>query len=296
MFNPKETKVLILGSKGMLGSDLMKVFADYQIIGLDKHNFEFRSEKSIEETILKYQPEIVINSIAYTDVNKAEDERPIASSINGTAVGYLAYLCRKYGILLIHISTDYVFSGENRAGYFEESQVLPINAYGYSKELGEQLLTEEMQLEKDDLPEDDVELPDGKYFLIRVSYLFGAHGKNIVKTFIDRICSHEKLRVVTDQYFKLTYTIDLAKQIRWLIESGEYEYGIYHITNSGELNWLDLVNFLQTRLNTSANVEKCLLSDFKSAVKRPQYSVLLNTKLPELRSWQEAVDDFLTGV
>ncbi|MBD3270534.1 sugar nucleotide-binding protein [Candidatus Peregrinibacteria bacterium] len=279
-------KVLILGNKGMLGSELMKEFEEYDVVGLDKDDVDISSEERLRGAIMMHQPEIIINSAAFTDVALAEEKPHVANEINGNAVGILAKLAREYSILLVHFSTDFVFNGEHRDGYSEDSMPSPINAYGRSKLLGENLLLDEMELEREGLEE-------GKYFLIRTSYLFGKFGENIIKKFIKRLLSGQDVNAVSDQYITLTYAKDLAKQLRWLIESKEYESGIYHITNEGELSFLNLANFLKTQLGSTNEISELKLEEFESNVKRPQYSVLQNNKIPALRTWQEALADYL---
>lgn len=282
------SRYLILGKNGMLGMDLQKAFHDRDFVALGHQDLDITNTEALKTEILNVQPDVIINAVAYKDVNKAETEEGLANLVNGQAVGQLAKICRDFGITLVHISTDYVFDGKSRQGYTEDAQPNPINAYGRSKLLGEQLLVDEMEAEYTGDNE------EGKYFIIRTSYLFGKHGVNLLSKLLDNAKKGEKFKVINDQWACPTYTMDLAGQIKWLLESNEYESGIYHIVNDGPTNWYDLAKVLLADAGYDSNlVEACSYTDWKAPAERPQYSVLLNTKLPVLRPWKDALKDFL---
>lgn len=282
------SRYLILGKNGMLGMDLQKAFHDRDFVALGHQDLDITNLEALKTEILNVQPDVIINAVAYKDVNKAESEEALANLVNGQAVGHLAKICRDFGITLVHISTDYVFDGKNRQGYTEDAQPNPINAYGRSKLLGEQLMIDEMEAEYTGDNE------EGKYFIIRTSYLFGKHGIGLLTKLLDNAKKGEKFKVINDQWACPTFTLDLANQIKWLLESNEYESGIYHIVNEGATNWYDLAKVLLADAGYDPNlVEACSYSEWKAPAERPQYSVLLNTKLPILRSWKDALKDFL---
>lgn len=290
MINQK-SRYLILGKEGMLGTDLQKVFHDRDYIAFGRDELDITDEKLLKTKILNVRPDVIINASAYTDVQKAESEQDLANEVNGYAVGKLAGICRDFGIVLVHFSTDYVFDGSVKEGYKEDDPTGPLNAYGRSKLLGEQLIIEAMEAE---FPSGDERDTEGKYFIIRTSYLFGRHGNNIVSKMLKKASQTEKFQAVNDQWSKPTYTLDLARQLKWLLESNEYEPGMYHITNAGYTNWYDLATELIEQAGfVSDVVEPCSLADYPSVAKRPRYSVLLNTKLPELRHWKEALKEYL---
>ena len=274
----------------MLGRDLQAVMQDRDFVSLDRDELDITDVEALKTKILEVQPDVIINAAAYKDTNKAESEEALANEINGYAVGRLAKICRDFGITLVHISTDYVFDGRRRDGYAEEDAACPINAYGRSKALGEQLLVDEMEHVIE-----GVDLEEGKYFIIRTSYLFGKHGVSLVSKLMDNARKGEKFKVINDQYSRPTYTLDLAKQVKWLVESNEYDSGIYHICNGGSTNWYELAKILLTDAGLDAGlVEACSMSDWKAPAERPQFSVLLNNKLPELRTWREALKEYLS--
>jgi dTDP-4-dehydrorhamnose reductase len=167
----------------------------------------------------------------------------------------------------------------------------PLNAYGRSKLLGEQLLVDAMEAEFEG---EEQPGEDGKYFIIRTSYLFGQHGENLLSKMLANASKREKFKAVNDQWAKPTYALDLAQQTKWLLETNEYDSGIYHITNSGVTNWYELARTLINDAGFVSDVmEPCSMEDWPSPTKRPQYSALLNTKLPEMRHWKEALRDYL---
>lgn len=275
----------------MLGSDLQRIFHDRDFIAFSHDELDIADEEMLKEKILDVQPDVIINASAYKDVEKAESEEEMANEINGYAVGRLAGICRDFGIVLVHFSTDYVFDGSVKDGYREDSPTGPINAYGRSKLLGEELLIEAMEAE---FPEELGKDEQGKYFIIRTSYLFGRHGRNLLSKMLQKASQREKFQAVNDQWSKPTYSLDLSRQVKWLLESNEYESGIYHITNTGFTNWYDLARELIEQAGfVSDVVEPCSMNNWPSVAVRPQYSVLLNTKLPEMRHWKEALLEYL---
>ncbi len=273
----------------MLGRELISALHDRDVIGLSRSaEFDFAKKEDILAAILKIQPDVVINAIAYTDVNKAESEAEMAKLVNGYSVGMLAKACREFGVTLVNFSTDYVFDGKKAAGYAEDDTRKPLNVYGMSKALGEELLEDEMQLEDDTL-----ELPEGKYFNIRTSYLFGLGKVNLVHKFLNLAKEGKAIKAAEDQLVTVTYAKDLARQVKWLLESNEFDAGNYHITNEGETSIFHLAKTILSKYGKENLVSACSLADFPATVVRPQYSVLKNSKLPNMRSWKEALNTYL---
>ena len=255
-------KILILGANGMLGH----VFPG--AVCRD-HVLDITDEKKISSYISELNPDIVINSAAYTDVDGCEDKREHAFKVNGEAPGYLAAACHEADAVLVHYSTDYVFDG-SKPEYIESDPVNPINAYGESKLLGERRIQKNM---------DD-------YRIIRTSWLFGEHGKNFVDTILDLSQRMEEVKVVSDQTGKPTYSVDLAKKTPEIIN---LDAGIYHVTNDGVCSWFEFASaFID-------NAVPCSSSEFPRKAKRPEYSVLKNTKTDPMRHWKDALDDYLRG-
>lgn len=258
-------KTLIIGASGMLGSDLCKVFPD--AVKLTHHDLDITDRDQVIESILKIKPDVVINAAAYTNVDGCEDNKELAFQVNGYGPGYIAEACARAGTKLVHFSTDYVFDGSKKE-YVESDIPDPINVYGDSKLLGEKKIIENM---------DD-------YRIVRISWLFGIHGKNFVETMLKLSGEMDTVKVVNDQFGKPTYTMDLASKVKEIIE---LDPGIYHITNDGICSWYEFASSIID------NVIPCTSEEFPRKAKRPKYSVLVNTKTGPMRHWKEALKDYL---
>lgn len=272
-------KVLIFGSRGMLGSDLMEVFSEYKPVGVDRDSIDLRDTAAVCALLEEVVPEFVINASGYTAVDLAEKEgKEEAIAVNGTAVGDLAKLCAKRGVPLVHFSTDYVFDGRKRKdGYKEIDEPHPINAYGASKLLGEQLLQE----------------AGGPFYLIRSSWLFGVHGKNFVTTMLEAAKKGEPLKVVNDQIGKPTFTRDLSESVLSLLLE-QRPYGIYHIVNEDSLSWYDFAVEIFLEAGVHIDVSPVSSEEYRRLARRPRNSALVNTKFPSLRSHREALRNYLS--
>ncbi|MFH1838348.1 MAG: dTDP-4-dehydrorhamnose reductase [Candidatus Kuenenbacteria bacterium] len=284
-------KILIFGSKGNLGTQLVKTFnKDYKIFALDKEDIDITEKKIVFKKVDEIKPDIIINATAYNAVDKCEEnemEFKLAKKINGNAVGYLAEAAIKFGVILIHYSTDYVFDGKKKSGYKENNKQHPINKYGKTKLIGEQ---EIIKRSKQGL----------KYYLIRTSKLFGQKGKSEITklSFFDLILNLSKEKkefnmIDKEEISCFTYILDLAEMTKKLIENNA-NYGIYHIINSEPCSWYEASKFLFKLKNiTDAKLNPINSSDYPRPAKRPKYSILLNTKLLQMRSWKKALREYL---
>lgn len=272
----------------MLGHDLLKVFSREDVVAFGSTDLDITEQERVFEEFMTIQPDVVINATGYTNVDLAEKETEKANEINGYAVGVLAKASREVGATLVHFSTDYVFDGQKAGGYREDDVTNPVNAYGRSKELGEKLLIEEMEVQQ------DMYEPEGKYFLIRTSWLFGKHGKNFVDTMVKLGKDQPELKVVNDQHGKPTFTLDLARQVKFLLDTHEYPSGIYHVTNEEETTWYDFAKGIFGLYKNKVSVLPCTSREYVRPAIRPQYSSLVNTKLPPLRPWKEALAEYLS--
>lgn len=269
-------KILILGSNGMLGKALAQEFKDCQLTAWDKKDLDITDRKKLQEKIFSLQPDIIINAAADTNVEKAEENQEKILRVNGKAVGNLAQIAKKINAIFIHYSTDYVFDGKSRKGYRETAQPNPINVYGKSKFLGEALLRSNCD----------------KYYLIRSSWMFGPGGVNFVDKILQKARINAKLDVVNDQWGKPTFAPDLAKATKQILEQ-ERPFGIYHLTNEGKTNWYQFSRQILALSKSKARVNPVSSQNYPSPVKRPIHSALLNTKLPKLRHWEEALGEYL---
>jgi len=284
-------KLLIIGAKGNLGGQLQKVFAHYDVSAWDRDEIDITESGQVIFKIKQLKPDIIINAAAYNAVDKCEedaDEFELAKKINGLAVGYLADAALEANALFVHYSTDFVFGGENKAGFAESDSPAPINNYGRSKLLGEEEILKRSELGL-------------RYFIIRTSKLFGARGKSEAAkpSFFDIMLklSREKdeLDVVDDELSCFTYTCDLANETRKMIDSKK-ESGIYHIANSEPATWYEAAKILFELSGINIKINPVNSDKFPRSAKRPANSVLLNTKLPQLRSYREALREYLNIV
>ncbi|MDD4606742.1 MAG: dTDP-4-dehydrorhamnose reductase [Patescibacteria group bacterium] len=278
----KKRKILILGAQGMLGTDLVKIFQNYNLTAWDKAELDITQANEVKQKITELKPEIIINATGYTNVDGAESNQNLANLINGQAIEYLTQACADNDILFIHISTDYVFNGQNSQGYKEEDLPDPINFYGHSKWLGEQAVLNQKNL---------------NYYLIRTSWLYGRHGKNFIDTILRLGKERDELKVINDQFGKPTYTLDLAQKIKEMIQQN-LDKGIYHITNQTSergISWYELAKTALAISNIDVKIQPCLTHEYPLPAPRPHYSMLINTKLEPMRNWQEALKDYLNN-
>jgi dTDP-4-dehydrorhamnose reductase len=287
-------KALILGAQGNLGSQLSKVFPDSVL--WDRENIDVTNQAELEQKISELSGlELIINCAAYNDLDKAESERDIVFKLNSDAPKYTAQIAKKLGITFVHYSTGYVFSGYDKTIHTEDDQPDPISIYAESKLSGEKVVQE----------------VGGKYYIIRTNVLFGPKAPNVnakpsVVDTLRKVGSEKKLlQGITDELSNFTYTPDLAQGTLDLVESGKPE-GIYHITNEDYGSWYDLAKQIFTTLGWQIHdvkqeqlgdkeivIEKITSADYPRQAKRPKSAVLLNTKAQKLRSWQEALQEYL---
>jgi len=279
----KKLKILILGAQGMLGQDMAETFYNYQPILFDRENLNLTDFSRVKEKLNRIRPDLIINCAGYTDVEKAEDNKDAANLINGAVVGDLAQICRDLNIILVHISTEYVFDGEKKEGYDENDETNSQNAYGKSKALGEKLLLKNGQ----------------KYYLIRTSWIYGHNlqkGKERGVNFVDRMIElaqeKEELNLVNDQFSKPTYTKDLCEAIKKLIEE-KHEFGIYHLVNEDKTTPYEFAQEIFKIKKIDIKTSPISYQDYPSKVDRPINAILNNNKFPKLRSWKQALPDYL---
>ncbi len=283
------TKILILGAKGSLGQQLVQVFSvDYEVIAWDRGEIDITDRELIFKKVGDIKPEIIINAAAYNAVDKCEEndeEYELAKKINIDGPKFLAEVCLQTGATLVHYSTDYVFDGNNKNSYKETDEPKPINRYGKTKFHGEKRI---LELSGQGL----------KWYLIRTSKLFGPCGKsemaklNFFDLMLKSAAGRKTIEAVDDEAGCFTYTSDLAKATKELIQNDK-GYGIYHLTNSSACTWYQGAVELFKIANINVKVVPISGSKLARPAKRPKYSVLLNTKLPPLRDYREALREYL---
>lgn len=256
-------KVFIAGSSGMLATDLVPVLeADHSVAVGQRPGFDVTDTASTRAAIEGFGPDVVINCAAYTSVDRAEHEEDEAFRVNSVATASIAAICRDSAIRLIHFSTDYVFDGRKNTPYNEDDATGPLNVYGKSKLKGEFRIRAVL---------DD-------FLIIRTSWLYGSSGTNFVKKIIARAGEEGPLRVVCDQVSTPTFTADLAKAVKELMESGAT--GLYHYANEGVASWYDFAHAVvgcmkDSGMEVRAGVVSPIMSgELNLAAARPAYTVL----------------------
>jgi dTDP-4-dehydrorhamnose reductase len=275
-------RILVIGAHGMLGQDFCKLLKENQNIvyewDLPEHDIT-EAEQIINE-IKELKPEIVCHFAAYTDVDKAEVETGKAFMVNVLGTWAISNACYKINKPLLYISTDYVFDGTKGTPYTEDDKPNPLNYYGKTKLLGEEVIKSHLK----------------KFFIVRTARLFGTGGNNFVRKIIDLAKVQKSISVVHDQIGSPTYTKDLSLGIFKLVNSNHY--GIYHITNQGSCSWYEFACEIKMQMKLDVQINPITSTEYSSKAARPKYSVLANAKYKkrfgeELRPWQAALQAYL---
>ena len=287
-------KVLILGARGNLGSQLVKIFKSdkkYEVKAWDRGDVDFLDFEKLESEMKKEKPEIIINATGYNNVDGCEQdekELKLAFKLNRDLPKKLAEISLELDSELVNFSTDYVFGGEEGQKIFDEKDTPnPLQKYGETKYEGEKELAR-IKLKNENL----------KYFLIRTSKLFGPKGDSefAKPSFFDIMINLSKDRdefnVVDEEWSCFTYTPDLAKAVKELVE-GEYAYGIYHLVNEGPATWYGGVMEAFKLKGVKAKVTPVTGDQFPRPAKRATSSILQNKRFPKLRDYKEALKDYL---
>jgi len=277
--------ILVTGSNGQLGNEIRQLapdFGGYHFIFTDVAELDITKKTAVNNFVSHHAIEVIINAAAYTAVDKAETEPDIADLINGTAVGNLASAAVKYNTLLVHVSTDYVFSGKAHQPICEDDPTSPDGAYSRSKLLGEQLILQE----------------NGKAVILRTSWLYSEFGGNFVKSMLKYGREREQLKVVFDQIGSPTYARDLARIILDLIPKWrEYKTPeVFHYSNEGVASWYDFTKAIHEIAGINCKVLPIETKDYPLPAKRPFYSVMNKDKIKkefgiEIPYWRDSLKD-----
>lgn len=275
-------KIIVTGSKGQLGTDVAAELSanGHEVIGADLPETDITDEAQITAFIEESKADAVIHCAAFTNVDLAETERDICRKINVDGTLNIARACQKNGIKLLYISTDYVFNGEGEDAFENDSPKNPCNFYGETKLGGENAVIENCD----------------KYFIVRISWVFGKNGKNFVKTMLRLSEEKYTLTVVCDQIGSPTYTKDLSKLLCDMIETEKY--GVYHATNEGYCSWAEFASKIMEISGSSTKIIPIPSSEYKAAAVRPANSRLSKKSLDEngferLPAWEDALKRYL---
>ena len=274
--------ILVTGSTGQLGSDVVKELLKrgYSTLSPNRSEFNLCSEDSIRNYILNSNCEAIVHCAAYTQVDKAEDEKDLCIKINATATKHIVKCAKILDIPMIYISTDYVFDGTKDGEYTENDETNPINIYGESKLAGEKYVQEILD----------------KYYIVRTSWVFNINGKNFIETMLRLSNANNQLSIVNDQIGSPTYTKDLSRLLVDMLETSKY--GLYHATNEGYCSWYEFANTIFKLANINIDIKAINSNEYASRAKRPLNSKLSKDKLIEygfkpLPNWEDALKDYL---
>ena len=275
-------KVLVTGVGGQLGYDVIKELEkrDIDCIGADRAEFDITDYKAAHKFITCYMPDAVIHCSAYTAVDKAEDEPKICHLVNKIGTENIAKICKEIDAKMIYISTDYVFDGTKDGFYEVDDTPEPVNVYGKTKREGE-IAVQKILV---------------KYFIVRVSWVFGINGNNFVKTMLRLGKERSELNVVVDQIGSPTYTVDLAQLLADMIQTDKY--GVYHATNEGECSWAEFAEEIFKVAGMNTKVNRITTTEYPTKAKRPMNSRMSKEKLAikgflTLRHWHSALSDYI---
>ena len=284
--------ILITGANGQLGHEMRNVLKGDQrfnavysdVAGDDILPLDITDEVAVERIVTDRAINVIVNCAAYTAVDAAEDNEPLAARLNADAVGILARVAKRHGARMVHISTDYVFDGQGCIPYTEGMTTNPQSAYGRTKLAGEHLLL-------DTLGDDAV--------ILRTAWLYSPYGKNFVKTMLALGKEKPALKVVFDQVGSPTCARDLAHAIVTVITTDQWHPGIYHFSNEGVISWFDFTLAIHRLAGiTGCDVQPCHSDEFPAKAHRPAYSVLDKTRFKStfgvtVPYWLDSLEDTL---
>lgn len=280
-------KIALIGANGQLGTDLKKVIPGRYLIELNYPDFDLTKKDIIKKKLTVIKPDMIINTAAYNLVDRAEQYPEEALAVNYYGVKNLVNFCLEHDLPLVHFSTDYVFGADKKRNkpYTEEDKLCPINKYGQSKLLGEQIIQKNLK----------------KYFLIRTSGLFGVAGSegkggNFIEAIIKKAKKDKQLKIVDDQILTPTYTLDLAKQVWEVIQTNNY--GLFHMTSEGQCSWYEFAQEVFKNLKQKIQIKAIKSDELNLPAPRPHYAAMENKRLKELglnimRPWQATLPDYL---
>lgn len=275
-------KVLVTGATGQLGWDVMKELKKRNIecCGTGSKELDVTDREAVMRFIEAYRPDAVIHCAAYTAVDKAEDEPDKCLDVNVNGTAYIAEACRTVDAKMVYISTDYVFGDDGDKPHEVDDPVHPLNVYGQTKWEGEEAVRRTLR----------------KYFIVRISWVFGEHGNNFVKIMLRLGQTHKEIAVVADQFGAPTYTADLAPLLCYMIETDKY--GTYHACNSGYCSWAEFAEEIFKDAKMDVKVIPIRTEEYPTRARRPKNSRLKLKqfkahRFESFQSWENATASFI---
>lgn len=277
--------ILVTGAGGQLGLSLKQIkgsYPQFNFLFADKKDLDITYENSIDRFFNQNNLDLVVNCAAYTAVDLAESNPEQAYLVNATATKNLAQATAKHNIPLIHISTDYVFDGNISKPRLETDPVNPINIYGQTKLLGEQLAL----------------AANPQTVVIRTSWVYSVHQNNFVKTMCKLFSDKSEINVINDQIGSPTHALDLAHAILQIANSSNKAFGIFNYSNEGQCSWYEFALKIKEITNATININPIPSSAYPTTAKRPAFSLLDKTKIKntykiEVPNWQSSLENML---
>ena len=281
-------KILVTGANGQLGQEfknnVSKNKDDFYFT--DKNELDIINKNHVLNYVSDNQIDLIINCAAYTNVNESETNKRQAIKVNSDAVKNLVEICQEQKLKMIHISTDYVYNSNNINPIKEDSNINPLNYYGFSKREGEKIIEKSLS--------DSI--------IIRTSWLYSMYGSNFVKTMIKKGNNGEKIYVINDQFGCPTYAKDLVNVILSIIDSGiKPKYKVYNFSNEGYTNWYDFTKKIFELKKLDCSINPVDSENYRSIARRPKYSVLDKSRIKDtfninIRKWEDALQEFITNI
>lgn len=275
-------KILVTGVKGQLGYDVVQEgeSRSLDMFGTDVYNMDITNAGQVKQVIEAYKPDAVIHCAAYTAVDAAEDNQELCRKINVDGTRNIAEVCKDMDIPMMYFSTDYIFDGQGENFWKEDDLKKPLNVYGQTKYEGELVVQELVK----------------KYFILRISWVFGVNGNNFIKTMLRVGPQRGEVGVVADQIGSPTYTYDLAKLVIDMIQTDKY--GAYHVTNEGICSWYEFACEIFKQAGLDVKVNPLTTAEYPAKATRPFNSrmskdKLINAGFERLPSWQDALSHYL---
>ena len=276
-------KILVTGANGQLGQCLQKIssqFEEFEFIFTDSETLDITNKEEVNDFFWQNAPDFCINAAAYTAVDLAETEVEKAFLVNADGTENLAEACAENNAQFIHVSTDYVFDGENNLAYTEEDFTNPLGVYGASKLAGDELALEVNPCS----------------VILRTSWVYSEFGKNFVKTMLSLFATKEELSIVADQFGQPTNANDLAEAIMKIIKSEKITPGIFNFSNLGRISWFDFAEKIAELSDAKIKLNAIETSQYPTPAKRPKNSVLDLDKISKtyavpLKPWEESLED-----
>jgi dTDP-4-dehydrorhamnose reductase len=278
-------KILVTGASGQLGQCLKQQLynaGDISCYFASKEDLDITDNEAVQDFFSEYNFDYCINTAAYTNVEKAESEQKMAFLVNAEGAYNLAKVCKKHNVVLLHLSTDYVFDGTKKTPYLEEDPTNPLNVYGASKLKGEQYIITSCS----------------KHFIIRTSWLYSQHGNNFLNSMLQFANQKKVLTITTQQKGTPTNANDVAQVLVSIIKTGNARYGIYHFSNQGEATWYDFATAIFKATGEIDTVNLAKTKHYPTFAKRPNYSVLNCNKVQvtfnnKCSHWEDSLKDLI---